>query len=60
MFIPDIYKNENQEDIHAFLFANSFGLFINQTEGKLTATHIPLEQDTNKQGNLILHGHLSK
>jgi transcriptional regulator len=60
MFIPDIYKNENQEDIYAFLYANSFGLLINQTEGKLTADHIPLELDTSKEGNLILHGHLSK
>lgn len=60
MFIPDIYKNENQEEIHTFLQANSFGILFNQTEGKLTATHIPLELDTNKEGKLILHGHLSK
>ncbi|SEA90581.1 negative transcriptional regulator, PaiB family [Flavobacterium gillisiae] len=60
MFIPDIYKNENQEDIHAFLQANSFGILINQTEAKLTATHIPLELDTNKEGKTILQGHLSK
>jgi transcriptional regulator len=58
MFIPAVYKNENQEDIHAFLSANSFGILINQTEGKLTATHIPLELDTNLEGNLILQGHL--
>jgi transcriptional regulator len=60
MFIPDIYSNENQEEIHAFLQANSFGILINQTAGKLTATHIPLELENNKEGNLILHGHISK
>jgi transcriptional regulator len=60
MYIPDLYKNENQEEINAFLQANSFGILINQTEGKLTATHIPLELDTDKEGKTILHGHLSK
>lgn len=60
MYIPDLYKNENQEEINAFLQANSFGILINQTEGKLTATHIPLELDTDKEGKTILQGHLSK
>jgi transcriptional regulator len=60
MFIPDIYKNENQEEIKKFLQENSFGILINQTNGKLCATHIPLELDTNKDGNQILYGHISK
>jgi transcriptional regulator len=60
MFIPDIYKNENQEEIKKFLQENSFGILINQTDGKLCATHIPLELDTNKDGNQILCGHISK
>lgn len=60
MFTPDIYKNENQEEIKAFLHKNSFGILINQTEGKLCATHIPLELDTNKEGAAILCGHISK
>jgi transcriptional regulator len=60
MFIPDIYKNENQEAIIAFLKENSFGILINQTNGKLWATHIPLELGTNKEGKTILEGHISK
>lgn len=60
MFIPEIYKNENQEEIKKFLQENSFGILINQTDGKLCATHIPLELDTNKDGNQILAGHISK
>ena len=60
MYIPDIYKNENQEDITAFLKQNSFGILINQTNGKLWATHIPLELGTNKEGKTILEGHISK
>lgn len=60
MYIPDLYKNENQEEINAFLRENSFGILINQTEGKLWATHIPLELDTDKDGKAVLQGHLSK
>lgn len=60
MYIPDIYKNENQEEINAFLKENSFGILINQTQGKLWATHIPLELDTDAEGKPVLQGHLSK
>jgi transcriptional regulator len=60
MYIPDLYKNENPEEINSFLKENSFGILINQTNGKLWATHIPLELDRNTQGKQILYGHLSK
>jgi transcriptional regulator len=60
MYIPDIYKNENQEEIKDFLHKNSFGILVNQTNGKLCATHIPLELDTNTNGKQVLQGHISK
>ncbi len=60
MYIPDIHKNENQEEITNFLHKNSFGILVNQTNGKLCATHIPLELDTNKKGKQVLYGHISK
>lgn len=60
MYIPDIYKNENQEEIKNFLHNNSFGILVNQTNGKLCATHIPLELDTNTNGKQVLQGHISK
>lgn len=60
MYIPDINKNENQEEIEKFLHANSFGILINQTNGKLWATHIPLELDTNQNGKKVLYGHIAK
>lgn len=59
MYIPDIYKNKNQEEIKDFLNKNSFGILINQTNGKLCATHIPLELDNNKNGKQVLYGHIS-
>ena len=60
MYTPDIYKNEDQEEIKKFLQDNSFGILINQTNGKLWATHIPLELGTNTEGKTILEGHISK
>jgi transcriptional regulator len=58
MYIPDLYKNENQQDIEQFLHENGFAILINQTNGKLWGTHTPLflEKHTNK---LILSGHIS-
>lgn len=60
MYIPDLYKNEDKESIRKFLKENAFGLLINQTNGKLWATHIPLELEINKEGEEVLMGHISK
>ncbi|MEO0046210.1 MAG: Protease synthase and sporulation protein 2, partial [Bacteroidota bacterium] len=60
MYIPDLYKNENQEDIENFLHQNGFAILVNQTNGKLWATHIPLVLDVNENGKPILVGHVSK
>ena len=60
MYIPEIYKNNNPEEITAFLEQNSFGILVNQTDGKLWATHIPLELETKENGEQILFGHLAK
>ncbi|ESU22254.1 sporulation regulation protein [Flavobacterium enshiense DK69] len=60
MYIPELYKNENAAEIKNFLKSNSFGVLINQTEGKLWGTHIPLELETNQQGKEVLFGHISK
>ena len=60
MYIPEIYKNENKAEIQQFLKENSFGILINQTQGRLCATHIPLELETRPDGTEILYGHLSK
>ena len=59
MYIPELYKNENQEDIQNFIHQNGFAILVNQTNGKFWATHIPLllEEINGKQ---ILTGHVSK
>jgi transcriptional regulator len=60
MYIPDLYKNENQTEITQFLLEHSFGILVNRTNGKLWATHIPLELEQTKEGKSILFGHISK
>lgn len=59
MYIPAIYKNENQEEIQNFIHKNGFGILINQLDGKPWATHIPMLLIENKLGNQVLEGHVS-
>ncbi len=60
MFTPNHYKNEDILEIKDFLKNNSFGILVNQVEGKPWATHIPLELDVDLDGNDILVGHIAK
>ncbi|MGW9686711.1 FMN-binding negative transcriptional regulator [Flagellimonas sp. 2504JD1-5] len=60
MYIPHYYKNENVDEVKAFLRENSFGILINQVDGKPWATHIPLELDLDSNGKDVLEGHISK
>ena len=60
MYIPSQYKNENKEDIIAFLKTNAFGILITHTNNRSLATHIPLEYEEKEDGTAIVHGHLSK
>ena len=60
MYIPNLYKNEKQAEIEQFLHENGFAILVNQTKGKLWATHIPLILGTNSNGEQILIGHISK
>lgn len=60
MYIPSQFKNENITEVKDFLQRNSFGILINNTNGKLCATHIPLELDSNENGKDVLYGHISK
>ena len=59
MYIPKIYKNENQDEIIEFLKANAFGILINQNNGAIAATHIPLEFEI-KDNKQYLVGHVSR
>lgn len=60
MYIPENYSLTNQAEIHEFLHKNGFALLINQTLGKLWATHVPLVLDFKLDGTPYLLGHISK
>lgn len=59
MYIPELYRNENQQEIEDFIHQNGFVILVNQTNGKLWATHIPLLLE-EKDGKQLLVGHVSK
>ncbi|NJB72100.1 transcriptional regulator [Saonia flava] len=60
MYIPHYYKNENIKEVKDFITKNSFGILVNQVDGKPWATHIPLELDVDSKGNNILVSHIAK
>jgi len=60
MYIPEQYKNENISEVRNFLTENSFGILVSQVDGKPWATHIPLELDSDNEGNDILVSHIAK
>ena len=59
MYIPHNFQNNNLDEVRDFIRKNSFGIMVNQTDKKLRATHIPLELETNIDGNEVLFGHIS-
>ena len=60
MFTPNHYINEDISEIKDFLVHNSFGILVNQVDGKPWATHIPLELDVDLDNNDVLVGHIAK
>ncbi|MBT8187827.1 MAG: FMN-binding negative transcriptional regulator [Croceitalea sp.] len=60
MYIPHYYKNEDLNEIKAFITQNAFGILINQVDGKPWATHIPLELEEDAQDKGFLVGHIAK
>lgn len=60
MYTPNQYKNEDIKEIKEFIRQNSFGILVNQVDGKPWATHIPLELDTDENGEDIIVSHIAK
>ncbi len=60
MYIPEHFKNENREEILEFIRKNAFAVLVNQVDGKLWATHIPLVLCVNANGKEVLQGHVAK
>ena len=60
MYIPEIYTNNEPEEVRAFLKKNAFGILVTHSEEKNMATHIPLLFETKENGKEILHGHIAR
>ncbi len=60
MYIPPKYENKDLDEVREFLRQNAFGILVNTTDGKPSATHIPLELDKDEDGRDILQGHIAK
>ena len=60
MYIPKVFKNEDEKEILEFIKNNSFAILIAQGQNKILASHIPLELSVDKTANRILTGHVSR
>ncbi len=58
MYIPDIYRNDDPEEISRFIRANGFATLVTTADGNPWATHLPLML-RETAGGQFLHGHLS-
>ncbi len=56
MYIPNLYKNENPEELKSFIRQNGFAILVNTLENNLWATHIPLILSEDNK----LTGHISR
>lgn len=60
MYIPDCFNDSTVEEVRTLIEENGFGLLINTTQGKLWATHIPMELTVNEKGEEVLLGHIAR
>jgi transcriptional regulator len=60
MYVPEQYKNEDKDELLAFIEAHSFGILVTNVAGKPWATHIPLELARDAEGRDLLYGHVSR
>lgn len=60
MYIPTAFAETDQDKLHDFIEANSFGLLVSTRDGEPFATHLPflLERDAGPHGRLV--GHMAR
>ena len=59
MYIPPIFQHDNVIEVRDFIAKNGFGILINQVNGKLWGTHIPLILEIEEDGSSFLFGHVA-
>ena len=60
MYIPNHFKEENEQVLLEFIRKNSFATLVTAANALPAATHIPVELEENAQGKFVLRGHVSK
>lgn len=60
MFIPKYYREEDREQILAFLKHHNFPAIVSFDGEKPIATHTPVEIAEDAQGNLTIYAHMSR
>jgi transcriptional regulator len=60
MYVPTAFAETDQEKLHGFIEANSFGLLVSDHDGEPFATHLPflLERAAGPHG--VLLGHVAR
>ncbi len=60
MYIPNLFKNTDIQEVKEFLTEFSFGILISTVDNRYWGTHIPLELDRDDKGRDVLYGHISR
>ena len=57
MYVPSHFRNENIAEVKQFIKENSFGILVNQAQGRIWGTHIPFQLSADEHS---LFAHVSK
>jgi transcriptional regulator len=60
MYIPKHFRQEDREEILKFIKMHSFATLVSFGDSYPTATHTPIELETNPDGETVLWGHIAR
>jgi transcriptional regulator len=60
MYIPTLFRQEDREEILAFLKQNNFPALVSFDGEKPVATHAPVEVTESKNGDISIYAHMSR
>jgi len=60
MYIPKINLLDDKDDIFRFMQENPFAIVVSETTGGIVATHLPVEIETDDEGNTVIRSHMAK
>lgn len=60
MHVPKIFENADTKTLEQFIRSNPFGMMISQSNGRIEATHIPMELVVDENNRWLVRGHISK